>query len=105
MKPLSKKPTTKPTIMKPMAILLCVALLSGCSTYTPLEQLTAQALQSGDWSKVEQRERYMARRKRHAAPPSCPAGTVPLCISRGGSNICQCVSRGSTDGILTGRPW
>ena len=42
-------------------MILALLFAAGCSAYVPLEQLEAEALVTGDWSKVEQRERTIAR--------------------------------------------
>jgi hypothetical protein len=89
------------TDMKGIAILLLV-LLAGCGTYTPMEQLEADAFQSGDWSLVEQRERINARRDARRGP-QCPDNMVSYCVSRFGQTNCQCVSSKVLRSALTGR--
>lgn len=87
--------------MKGIAILLLV-LLAGCGTYTPMEQLEADAFQSGDWSLVEQRERINARRgARHGV--QCPDNAINYCESRFGKTNCQCVSTKALRAALTER--
>ena len=79
--------------MKGLAILGLLLLLGGCGTYTPLEELEAQAMLTGDWSAVERRERIIAKRKARDVA-LCPPGAVALCVDRVGKPECSCV-RGS----------
>ena len=60
-------------------IMLALILLTGCAGYTPLKQLEAQALLSGDWSFVEKRERMETRRNLQSnmqCPPPAPWATA-----------------------------
>ena len=45
--------------MKNIAVVLATCLLWACSSYSSLEELVAEAEQTGDWSKVEERERIL----------------------------------------------
>ena len=45
--------------MKNIAVVLVTCLLWACSSYSSLEELVAEAEQTGDWSKVEERERIL----------------------------------------------
>jgi len=76
--------------MKGITLLLLI-LLTGCGTYTPLEQLEREALLSGDWSLVEQRERMISRLNTRSGA-HCPDGTINYCESNFGETRCQCVS-------------
>jgi hypothetical protein len=79
--------------MKGITILLLV-LLAGCATYTPLEQLEAEAFATGDWSLVEQRERMISwQNARRGA--NCPDRMFSLCETGLGETRCQCVSTAS----------
>ena len=71
-------------------IILSLVLLAGCGTYTPLEQLEANALVSGDWSAVEQRERITARRN-SGSGMQCPSDMIDFCVSAASGTRCQCV--------------
>ena len=71
-------------------IMLVLLFAAGCSAYVPLEQLEAEALVSGDWSKVEQREMMLQRRQSRSVP-SCPPGTMAYCNVGIGRDECTCV--------------
>jgi len=71
-------------------LILALVLLAGCGTYTPLEELEANALVSGDWSEVKQRERLLARRKSRSGP-QCPSDSVSFCQTFAGGTRCECV--------------
>lgn len=64
---------------KAAAALLLVFLigfaLTGCGPYQTLDELRDEAMVSGDWSKVEQRERALERRVERQGP-DCPQGHV-----------------------------
>ncbi len=70
-------------------LILALVLLAGCGTYTPLEQLEANALVSGDWSAVEQRERLISRRQASHGP-QCQNNEFSLCQGTGRNAICEC---------------
>jgi hypothetical protein len=59
-----------------------------------MEELEAEAMQTGDWTKVEEREVLQARRTGRAQS-ECPKGYAVLCKSEAdvGSENCTCVSR------------
>ena len=77
--------------MKGMIIVILV-LLAGCSAHISLEQLESEALMSGDWSRVEQRERMIARRSFHSSL-NCPPGTMGFCQKGGAREKCGCIDR------------
>ena len=74
-------------------IILALALLAGCTSYTPLEQLEDEAMLSGDWSLVEKRERTIAWSQRRLGT-QCPGDEIRFCQSAGGGNYCECVEPG-----------
>jgi hypothetical protein len=82
-------------------ILLAAALLVGCAEVKTLEELELAALQSGDWSAVEKRERSIARRKARGGP-GCPSGLIPVCERRAGNSTCDCVSEQLMQDLLRG---
>jgi len=71
-------------------ILFAFILLAGCAGYKPLAQLEAEALDSGDWSLVEERERIIAKREAREGL-RCPTGQISFCSSFMQSDRCQCV--------------
>lgn len=77
--------------MKGVFILVLV-FVAGCSAYVPFEQLEAEALVSGDWTRVEQRERAIERRKLRGYM-ACPAGSIGYCETGGVRERCGCVDR------------
>jgi hypothetical protein len=83
-------------------IVLMIVLLAGCAGYKPLAQLEAEALVSGDWSLVEQRERIIARREARSGP-TCPDGKISYCSNYMASQECQCVKRSVLNSLLDTR--
>ena len=79
---------------------LVLGVLAGCSSYQTLEELEQEALVTGDWSAVEQRERILARRAaRHGLV--CPAGSVSYCETWAGlKGKCACVPDDAVAGLL-----
>jgi len=71
-------------------IMLALMLLTGCAGYTPLKQLEAQALLSGDWSFVEKRERMETRRNLQSNM-QCPPGTMGYCETYRSPDRCSCI--------------
>ena len=80
-------------------LVLAVALLVGCGGHQTLEELEIAAIESGDWSAVDRRERAMARRKA-AAGTACGQGMTAVCQRRSRSSPCECVSGQSFDHLL-----
>ena len=71
-------------------IILALALLAGCTSYTPLKQLEDEAMLSGDWSLVEKRERIIARSQKRLGP-QCQDDEISFCHTTGGGTYCECV--------------
>ncbi len=57
-----------------------------------LEELEAQALETGDWSAVEERERLIAKRNARR-PMQCGGGKVSYCQKNVGRLDCQCINK------------
>ena len=72
--------------------MLTLIFLVGCAGVVPLEQLEADALLSGDWSAVEQRERLIARRNLRSYM-RCEPGTIGYCETNNGLEHCRCIDR------------
>lgn len=72
-------------------LLVVLMLLTGCAGLASLEELQSQALLSGDWTKVEQRERGIALRQLHSFVQQCPAGMASYCEAGLGGKRCACV--------------
>lgn len=75
--------------------------LAGCSSFVSLEQLEAEALVSGDWSQVEQRERLIERRKLRSFL-ACPPGSIGYCEADAGAERCSCVDADTMSAYLGG---
>ena len=71
--------------------LLAVCLMSGCGMLPSLDELETEAMLTGDWSAVEQRERSIARRMA-ALPVQCPDGYVAICEENFADRNCACAS-------------
>ena len=83
--------------MKNIAVVLATCLLWACSSYNSLEELVAEAEQTGDWSKVEERERILVKRaERHGTV--CSKGDVYMCES----GHCSCYPTESLDDLVEG---
>ena len=80
---------------------LSVALLFGCAQYQTLEELELAALQSGDWSAVEKRERAIAKRKERQGFV-CGGDAIAVCESHGGDSRCECASQDVLQRMLEG---
>lgn len=69
-----------------------LVLLAGCAAGPTMEELEDEAMQTGDWSKVEDREQLRAQRMGRAQN-ECPEGYAVFCRSEVGFEDCDCVSR------------
>jgi hypothetical protein len=78
-------------------VMLCatifLVLVSGCASIeiissagVSLEELEAQALTTGNWSKVERKEARMRQEQEHAAQ-------VQYCVDHGQRLVCEGISR------------
>lgn len=85
--------------MKSIGVVLALCLLGGCSTYYSLEELEQQAMLTGDWSQVEERESILAKRAQRLGT-SCPTGSVRYCENRGDGNRCACVVSESVEQLI-----
>jgi len=87
--------------MKTICVLV-LCFLAGCAGRTTFEELEDEAIESGNWSKVEERERLMQRQDKKLGP-ECPSGLTTRCYEVGLSVSCDCV-RGASLGRMAGRP-
>jgi len=88
-----------------MKWILCLGMLalgSACAPMKTLEELEAEALRTGDWTLVEQRERLIEKRNARR-PPSCPSGQVSYCEKNIGILECQCVSKSIMSSVFVSR--
>jgi len=78
--------------MKAICIIGLLALV-GCAGTPSMDELEQEALRTGDWSKVEQREEVQARREAERRI-ECPEGYMAYCNEIGtAGGDCSCVSR------------
>ena len=80
--------------------MLC--FIAGCAGQTTVEELEDKAVVTGNWSKVEERERLLQQQDKKFGP-DCPNGLTTLCYEVGLSVRCGCV-RGQTQGRSAGSP-
>ena len=78
--------------MKQLGMLGVLLLMVACAPMKSLEELEAEALQTGDWSLVEEREAIIAKRNARR-PLQCPSGQVSVCEKSVGRYRCQCLGR------------
>lgn len=83
-------------------VALSAMLTAGCASMPTLEELEAEALRTGDWTLVEQRERLIAKRNARR-PMQCPSGMVSYCERYAGRLDCQCVSRSAFGDVIASR--
>lgn len=77
-------------------------LLVGCSVGPTMEELESQALLTGDWSRVEKRERTLVRRQLRAGI-QCPNGYIGYCVDQIVAKRCTCLERDALRFVLSGR--
>ncbi len=83
-------------------ILLLAFCLTGCVQTATLEELEFEAMQTGNWSQVEKRERILARRIASRGI-SCPVGYSSYCENFALEQRCACVSSEQLRNILAMR--
>ena len=82
-----------------LAAALAVLTLSGCGSFQSMEELERQAMLTGDWSAVEQRERILARREQQRGL-QCPSGHVSYCEKYVGRSDCRCITNDAMRDVL-----
>jgi hypothetical protein len=83
--------------MRNIAAVLATCLLWACSSYSSLEELVEEAERTGDWSKVEERERILVKRaERHGTV--CSKGNVYMCDD----HRCSCQPTEGLDDMVDG---
>ena len=83
--------TLSPTVRNDMRalILLTVLLSAGCTSSPTLEELEDEALRTGNWEAVEEREALIERRD-GKPEEDCPKGQTQICVDNGSSTDCSC---------------
>lgn len=89
--------------MTRLGMIVCLFALTACAGHTPMQQLEAEALRSGDWSAVQQRERMIARQRGKA--DLCPDGQMAVCVRQVGPERCQCINRAGFGRMASGSFW
>jgi hypothetical protein len=74
------------------ALLAWLVLGSACAV--PMQQLVNEALVTGDWSEVEQREAALSRRQAREQSMQCGSGEIGHCRTKGRlkKRVCTCES-------------
>lgn len=80
-------------------VLLGAMLVAGCGSFASMEELEREAMLTGDWSAVEQRERILARREEQQGL-SCPSGFVSYCERYVGRTTCKCITNDTMRDVL-----
>ena len=75
--------------MKRLIILFILSSLGGCIEQPTMEELEKEAIETGDWSKVQRREERLGNRE---PAINCPEGTVVYCKEWGNKKRCGCVT-------------
>lgn len=57
-----------------------------------MEELEQEAMQTGDWSAVEQRERMDRKMGRNNPDNACDNDSMLLCSKKGARESCECVT-------------
>ncbi len=80
-------------------VILGVMLVAGCGSFASMEELEREAMLTGDWSAVEQRERIIARREEQQGL-NCPSGYVSYCERIVGQTKCMCITNDTMRDVL-----
>ena len=83
-------------------LVLSVMVLVGCAQTKTLEELEREAMQSGDWSAYEKRERQIENHEARKAL-KCPHGSTAVCTERLANRHCSCEARGEVVEIIERR--
>lgn len=71
--------------------LVTILGLTACAARPTMEQLEQEAMETGDWSAVEQRQVMDRRMGIVNSEGQCPDGRVLLCDKKGQKEECECV--------------
>lgn len=70
--------------------LISICMLAACVNRPTIDELEHEALLTGDWTKVEQRERLVIRAATDEGQ-RCPEGFVLACFEQGPLVDCKCL--------------
>lgn len=74
-----------------------LVFLVACSNQPTLDELEAEAMETGVWTAVEEREKLL-RRTGRLSDSNCPSGTVQMCVDDMGRETCRCLTSSETAG-------
>ncbi len=77
--------------MKFVAIMALCFLIS-CTSRPTIEELEAEAIDTGDWAAVEKRERMNKRMSVIKTDSVCRGDYVEICQTKSAQEYCECVS-------------
>lgn len=79
---------------KPVIVLctLMVAIAAGCASRQSMDELELEAMRTGDWSAVEQRQRMDRKMGLNDPDNACDNDSVLLCSKKGARESCECVT-------------
>ena len=69
-----------------------LCLLVGCAARLPIDELEAEALETGDWAAVEKRERMDKNWGAVRTDSACRGEKVEICYTKSAQVECACVS-------------
>jgi hypothetical protein len=72
--------------------IMVLCLLAGCSARPTIEELEAEALDTGDWAAVEKRERMDEKWGVVKTDSACRGDKVEICYTKSAQEECACVS-------------
>jgi hypothetical protein len=72
--------------------IMALCLLVGCSARPTIEELEAEALDTGDWSAVKKRQRMDEKFGVVKTDSACRGDKVEICQTKSGQEFCDCVS-------------
>ena len=78
--------------MKGLIGLVAILSLCACAEQKTLQQLEAEAVQSGDWSAVERREKRLAKLQARR-DANCKPNQTLVCETLASGTRCYCVSK------------
>ena len=77
------------------SLILCIltlAVSAGCASRPSIEELELDAMRTGDWSAVEQREHMDRRMGLNDPDNACDNDSILLCSKKGARESCECVT-------------
>lgn len=75
-----------------ISCLVVLVGLAACASRPTVEELEDEALATGDWSAVEEREQMDRKMGRYIPDEECPNGEALYCEKKGEREECNCVS-------------